>query len=307
MNRIRIKKPSMTMVVAISTVLVIFGGIGLADSLGWWKTSGGGGVPAVIKQGSFTGMYDPADIRGSSSFGTIETYFNIPAALIAEAFGIQASDPRVVTAKFVDTLYGEMQGLSGETIDIGTDAVKLFVARMTGLPFIEEENTGLPESAIDVVLALGVGMTDEQRQSLLHKAGESRTIRFDEGQGVTPAPSATGSAGTEPQVAGQAPAPGVGQATTQATTQAAGQASGQLSGQTAAQGTGQATGSTTGFVFRGKTSFVDVMARGLTQAQIESVLGMPMGPKIQSVKDFCESKGLSYSAVRAGLSQLMGL
>jgi hypothetical protein len=293
----------MNMVVAISTVLVIFGGIGLAMGLGWWKTSGGGGAPAVIRQGSYTGMYDPADIRGSSSFGTIETYFNIPATLIAEAFGIQASDPKVVTAKFVDTLYGEMQGLNGETIDIGTDAVKLFVARMTGLPYIEEEHTGLPESAIDVVLALGAGMTDEQRQSLLEKAGESRSIRFDEGQAATPAPSATGSVGTDPQAAGQAPAPGVSQATTQAATQA----SGQLSGQTAAQGTGQATGSATGFVFQGKTSFADVMARGISQAQIESVLGMPMGPKIQSVKDFCESKGLKYSAVRAGLSQLMGL
>jgi len=276
------KHPSMTVVVALSIPLVFFGGIGLAKGLGWWKSSGGGGAPAVIRQGSFAGMYNPADIRGSTNFGSIETYFRIPAAMIAEAFGIQASDPRVVTAKFVDTLYGEIQGLSGETIDIGTDAVKLFVARMTGLPFAEEEKTGLPESAIDMILSLGAGMTDEQRQSLLRKAGENRTIRFDEGEAAVQAAAGAPLVSSPVVATPPAPAAGLGQSGT------------------------QAAGSGTGFVFQGKTSFADVMAAGLTQAQIESVLGMPMGSRVQSVKDFCESKGLQYSAVRAGLSRLMG-
>ena len=265
LRRFKLRRPSMNTVVAIITVLVIFGGIGLAKGLGWWKTTGGGGAPAVIRQGNYVGMYDPADIRGSTSFGTIETYFSIPAALLTEAFGIQAADPRVVTAKFADTVYGEVPGLNGGVVDIGTDAVKLFVARMTGLPFIPEEATGLPESAIDLILSLGAGMTDEQRQDLLGKVVADRVFSFD-------------GAATEDHA-------------TTAVVEAA--------------GTGAA--SPTGFVFQGKTSFADVMAAGLTQAQIESVLGLPIGPKIQSVKDFCESKGLKYSTVRAGLSQLMGL
>jgi hypothetical protein len=289
----------MTVVVALSIPLVFFGGIGLAKGLGWWKSSGGGGTPAVIRQGSFAGMYNPADIRGSTNFGNIETYFKIPAALIAEAFGIQASDPRVVTAKFVDTLYGEMLGLSGETIDIGTDAVKLFVARMTGLPYVEEKHTGLPESAIDVILTLGAGMSDEQRDNLLRKAGESRTIRFDEGGTAVPAASAAPAVPAPAVATSPAPATGVGQPSAPATGQAATQGSGQAPGQAATPATS--------FAFQGKTSFADVMARGLSQAQIESVLGRPMGSRIQSIKDFCESNGLSYSAVRAGLSQLMGL
>ncbi|MDX9958370.1 MAG: hypothetical protein RBT68_08000 [Spirochaetia bacterium] len=284
MKLLSIRRPSMNTVVAISTVLVIFGGIGLARGLGWWKTTGGGGAPAVLRQGNFVGMYDPADIRGSTSFGNIETYFRIPAALIAEAFGIQAADPRVVTAKFADTVYGEVPGLNGGILDIGTDAVKLFVARMTGLPFVPEEATGLPESAIDMILTLGAGMSDEQRQELISKAAASRTMAFD-------AALAEDHTLAEPAI-GTGTGTGIGNAGGTGSTMG---------------GAGGVAVSGTGFVFQGKTSFADVMAAGLTQAQIESVLGMPMGPKIQSVKDFCLSKGLAFSAVRAGLSQLMSL
>jgi hypothetical protein len=278
-NRKAVRRPAMTMVVGLSIPLVFFGGMALANQLGWWKTSGGGAL-AVSRQATSTGTYNPADIRGSTTFGTIETSFRIPAALIAQAFGIKAADPRVVTAKFVDSVYGEMHALDGETIDIGTDAVKLFVARMTGLPYTEEENTGLPESAIDVILTLGAGMTDEQRQSLLRKAGESRTMRFDEDPTATPAAVQVVTSTAAPAAAPDA---------------------------AAAPGAATVVSNSAGFMFQGKTSFADVIAAGLSQAQIESVLGMPMGSKIQSIKDFCESKGLKYSTVRAGLSQLMGL
>lgn len=287
-RRMKLRRPSMNTVVAISTVLVIFGGISLAKGLGWWRTTGGSGAPAVLRQGSFVGMYDPADIRGSTSFGSIETYFKIPAALIAEAFGIQAADPRVVTAKFADTVYGEVSGLNGGMLDIGTDAVKLFVARMTGLPFVPEEATGLPESAIDMILTLGSGMSNEQRQDLISKAVANRVFSFE---GTIPEDHAV----TSPE----APA---GNGTSGALEAAVAPGTSNVVG-----GAGGVAVSGTGFVFQGKTSFADVLAAGLTQAQIESVLGMPMGSKIQSIRDFCESKGLKYSTVRVGLSQLMGL
>lgn len=290
--------PSMNTVVGLTTVLVIFGGIGLARELGWWQTIGRGRAPAVIRQGSFTGGYDPADIRGSTSFGSIETYFGIPAAMTAEAFGIQASDPRVVTAKFADTVYGEVPGLDGSVLDIGTDAVKLFVARMTGLPFVPEEATGLPESAIDMILSLGAGMGDEQRHALISKAAASRTMVFSAALAEDHTLSGPVAAnGSVPEGSlGALSGAGAGNATGLGNATGAGSASG---------GAGGVPVSGTGFVFQGKTSFADVLAAGLTQAQIESVLGMPMGPKIQSVKDFCESKGLRYSMVRSGLSQLM--
>ncbi|MFH2115038.1 MAG: hypothetical protein ABIJ86_11090 [Spirochaetota bacterium] len=256
MSRMILRRPSMNTVVAITITLVLFGGISLAKGLDWWKTTGGRVAPAVIRKGVFAGVYDPADIRGSTSLGTIEAYFNLPADLVAEAFGIQTSDPRLVTVKFADTIYGEVPGLNGVMLDIGTDAVRLFVASMTGLPFSPEEATGLPESAIDMILTLGAGMSEEQRQDLVSKTAASRILVFDDTQ---------------------------------------------LEDKPVAEVSGN------GFVFQGKTSFADVMAAGLTQAQIESVLGRPMGPKVQSVKDFCDSKGLGFSTVRAGLSQLMSL
>jgi hypothetical protein len=301
------KHVSSNILIAITVPVIMFGGIILASSLGWWKTAGGNAAPATIKQGDFAGLHDPADIRGSSSLGTIETYFGVPATLIAQAFGIQASNPRIVTAKFVDTLYGEMVGLNGEIIDIGTDAVKLFVARMTGLPYTPEAKTGLPESAIDLLLTLGAGMTEEQRQALLAKTGENRTINFDTttvtdhdsvSTSLAAAPAGSSSNQTAQNVAPAA-------ATATAPSVAATSAAAAEPSVTHAEGTAKTPTAGTAFVFQGRTTFADVLAVGLTQAQIETVLGKPMGSRTQSIKDFCDSNQLSYGTVRAGLSQLM--
>ena len=76
----------------------------------------------------------------------------------------------LITAKAVDGLYGEVHGLNGEERDVGTDAVKLFVARMTGLPYTPEANTGMPEDAIELILTLGAGMDEATRSDLLSRA-----------------------------------------------------------------------------------------------------------------------------------------
>lgn len=267
------KKPSPYIALAVLTPAILFGGIAGAKALGWWKTSGGGSAPARIAAGGFAGMYDPADIRGSSSFASIEGFFGVPAAILAQAFGFAADAPGLITAKAVDGLYGEIHGLNGEERDVGTDAVKLFVARMTGLPYTPEANTGMPENAIELILTLGAGMDEATRSDLLSRAVAMR--RADGSPATQAAPVA------------------------QLASQSAGSATGQGSGAAAAP-------ASAGLSFSGRTSFAEVMAAGLSKAQIESVLGRPMPPQATSVKDFCESNGLAYSQVRNALQALLG-
>ncbi len=110
-------------------------------------------------------------------------------------------------------------------------------------------------------------MTEAEREALLRTAGESRTIDFDASPEAAEEHAPASPAATASPAAGTAPV--------------------------------------SSFMFQGKTTFAEVMAQGITQAQIETVLGMPMGSKLQSVKDFSDRNGLRYSAIRAGLSQPM--
>jgi len=270
------KRRSPYIAIAVLTPAIIFGGIAGAKALGWWKTTGGGAAPARIAQGGYAGRYDPGDIRGSSTFASIEGFFNVPAVLIAQAFGFEAQDSGRITAKAVDGLYGELTGLGGEGRDVGTDAVKLFVARLTGLPYEPEPDTGLPEAAIDIILTLGPELDQATRADL---ASRAVAMRY----------AATAATPTQGQAAPHAPS--------EQAIEAAGQQPGLL---VAPVGAPQV-----GLSFSGKTSFAEVLAAGLTKAQIEGVIGRPMPLAASSVKDYCESNGLAYSQVKKDLLALL--
>ena len=55
--------------------------------MGWWQTESTKEA-AVFTSGEFAGQANPADIRGSYTFGDVEKNFGIPAALLAQAFGV---------------------------------------------------------------------------------------------------------------------------------------------------------------------------------------------------------------------------
>ena len=129
-------------VLAVVVPALFVGVIGVAGMLGWWQTANVR-TPRTLSQaagtGSVTGvtLYDPADIRGSSRWSEIEGFFGVPVATIAEAFGFRGTTAELgaLTAKAVDELYGEVEGVDGTHLDVGTDAVKFFVALLEGLPF----------------------------------------------------------------------------------------------------------------------------------------------------------------------------
>ena len=139
-----------TRVIGIGITVFLLGSILLLMAFGLWKTEGTK-VPAKFTSGVFSGQSNPADIRGSYSFADIEKHFSIPATVIADAFQMDTSIKSAgeYKAKDLEELYGEQQ-----TGEIGTDSVKWFTALYLGMPYVPEDSTLLPKSAIDILRAL---------------------------------------------------------------------------------------------------------------------------------------------------------
>ncbi|MBN2553557.1 MAG: hypothetical protein JXB06_12345 [Spirochaetales bacterium] len=130
----------------VPVVLVVFiVGIGGTMMLNLWQTKSSK-VPAAYTTGKFAGQYNPADIRGSYSFGDIQEAFAVPADALAAAFSVDADDPAAFLTKSLEDMYGEME--NGE---IGTDSVRWFVSLYSALPYTPEEDTLLPSTAIAVL------------------------------------------------------------------------------------------------------------------------------------------------------------
>jgi hypothetical protein len=131
----------------VPIVLAVFIlGIGGTMIFNLWQTTSSK-VPATYSSGEFAGEYNPADIRGSYSFGDIEEAFAVPVTALAEAFAVDDTEnPAAFLCKSLEELYGAMQ--NGE---VGTDSVRWFVALYTGLPYTPEEDTLLPSASISVL------------------------------------------------------------------------------------------------------------------------------------------------------------
>jgi hypothetical protein len=136
--------------------------------MGWWATESTK-EPATFTEGEFAGLANPADIRGSYTFGDIANSFNVSPEILAQAFGVTSDDPAAFTVKDLEAFYLE----SG--YEIGTNSVRMFVAFYTGLPFdLTGEETVLLQSATDILLAKG-NLTPEQVSYL-----ETHTVSLNE-------------------------------------------------------------------------------------------------------------------------------
>ncbi len=125
---------------AVIIVLILFGGILFSTAMGWWQTESSK-VAAAFEEGEFAGQSNPADIRGSYTFGDVEKNFSVPTEVLAQAFGVQDQNPAAFTIKNLEDLY------AGSETEIGTSSVRLFVAFYTGLPFDLAGEIYLPEGA----------------------------------------------------------------------------------------------------------------------------------------------------------------
>jgi len=131
---------------AALVVVILFGGIFFSSAMGWWQTESTKEA-AKITSGEFAGQANPADIRGSYTFGDVEKNFAVPAAVLAEAFGIKDNNPAAFAVKGLEGMYST----SGQ--EIGTSSVRLFVAFYKGMPYDLSTDTYLPESAAVILRA----------------------------------------------------------------------------------------------------------------------------------------------------------
>lgn len=130
--------------------VIVFGGISLSAIPGWWRTESSK-IPQEFSSGEFSGTYNPADIRGSYTFGDVSNLFNIPLVDFQNAFLLTETDPSLVKLKDLEGLFAEA---SANGMEIGTGSVQLFVAYYLGLPFVTDEEY-LPSSAVDVLKQKG--------------------------------------------------------------------------------------------------------------------------------------------------------
>jgi len=146
-----------TSVLAVLLIVVLFGGIFVAQQLGWWNTEakaeGGVKTPVTISTGTYAGTADPADIRGSYTFTDVSKNFNIPLQDLADAFLVLPSEASVVKCKDIEAmaLAGKYGGL-----EVGTSSVRAFVANYLGMEIAAATpEDDIPPSAIKVILERG--------------------------------------------------------------------------------------------------------------------------------------------------------
>ncbi len=145
-------------ILAIALIVLIFGTVAAASLAGYWQTDGSGsGSQDKYKSSGSAGEYLPADIKGSYTLAEVGSFFRIPAADLAEAFGIAPADLESVKCKDLSSLY-ETAG----DAEIGPDSVRVFASLYTGLPYTLSDTVLLPSSAEAVLLRAGA-MTEEQK------------------------------------------------------------------------------------------------------------------------------------------------
>ena len=234
-------------ILAISVVVLIFGGILLSSSMGWWLTESSKEA-ATFTEGEFAGLPNPADIRGSYSFGDVQANFGVPAEVLAQAFSVNTGDPAAFPVKDLEAQYEDSE------VEIGTASVRLFVALYTGLPYdLTLETSFLPENAVQILQTRE--LTAEQNDYLAN-----HTVALD----ALPVVEAVVEA-----------APVVEEEESDT-------------------------------FIKGKTTFAEVLSWGVTQEQIEAVLGLPMpAENLTVIKDFVLENGLDFETVKTELQALV--
>jgi hypothetical protein len=161
--------------------VVMFGGIAVSSALGWWSTESTK-VPAAFTEGEFAGRANPADIRGSYTFGDISKSFDLSPDVFAQAFQITSADPASFAVKDLEALY------LNSGFEIGTNSIRLFVAFYIGLPF---DTTGqeiyLPQPATEILLTQATLTSDQTAYLQAHTVDVTPAASAD----LEPAPAQT--------------------------------------------------------------------------------------------------------------------
>jgi hypothetical protein len=169
-------------VLGLVVMVFIFGGIGISTVTGGWQTTSTK-VPAKYSTGEFAGQYNPADIRGSYTFGEISEVFDLPLNDLASAFDIQINKAREFQVKELESLYfNAVQA-------VGTNSVRTFVALYKGLPITLSTSDYFLPAAVQI-LKEEAALTDEQKVYLDSHIFQSQPAASTSTTGVS-SPSST--------------------------------------------------------------------------------------------------------------------
>lgn len=268
---------------AVAIILFMLIGIYSASWLGIWSTESSK-VPAKYEAGSEAeGQYRADDIRGSYTFGEVADLYGIDREVLRQAFGLPDDlDLNVYQLKNLEALYAD------SPVEIGTGSIRVFVALYNDLPY-ELEGDALPLAAAEILLQHDNGL-DEEERAYLEKIVEGR-----EGTDSSQAPVIT------EQIQSNAPAV--------AETPVAETPVAESVAQPVSEGNGTGNGTQVHVegeepAINGQSTFAAVLALGVTQEQIEGVIGGDMPAKNLSIRDYCRDKGLQFSIVK---NQLLAL
>lgn len=144
---------------SIAIVIIMFGTISATSALGLWHTTSTK-VPATYLSGQASGLYNPADIRGSYTFGEISDLFGIPLKDLGNAFAIENENSfQEFQCKELESIY---VSVNTDLKSVGTDSVGIFVALFKGLPIELNDSIYLPNTA-EVILINAGKLTTDQR------------------------------------------------------------------------------------------------------------------------------------------------
>ena len=130
---------------AVLVVTVLFGGILVSMALGQWTTKSNK-EPLKFTDGKYAGEYNPADIRGSYTFGDVSRLFEIPLEDLAVAFRISEPNVAAVSLKTLEEKFADLD------VEVGTGSVKLFVALYKGVPYdLSTEDAFLLPEAVELI------------------------------------------------------------------------------------------------------------------------------------------------------------
>lgn len=150
-------------VLGLIVMVVIFGSVGITSAFDVWKTTNDK-IPVTYTEGETAGQYNPADIRGSYTFGEIQKVFGVPSEDLGMAFGVKdPSNYDSFKCKELETIYAS---LASQGKEVGTGSVRFFVALYKGLPITQGEETYLPRPAVEILKAKA-SLTEEQLQYLI--------------------------------------------------------------------------------------------------------------------------------------------
>lgn len=245
-------------ILAVLIVVTLFGGISISTLMGWWATETSK-VPAKYAEGEAAGEYNPADIRGSYTFGEVSSLFNIPIEDLAAAFNLPAApDPAGVALKTLEDIYGYLP------TEIGTASVRLFIAWYLGLPYQPEDIDYLPLTAADILRQKG-SLTPEQLAFLdAHAVDLTAEAPVSEAAPVA--------AETPAAVENTAPQPAADAVATEHTPEER--------------------------LVSGKTTFQNLLDWGVPQSAIEGILGSSMPAPATTIRDYASAQGLEFSTLK---------